>query len=809
MKQQTQCGVHGHECHRVCSPQTSSWASASRWRGWPTRTAQSGSATILEPPRSTSAAGPTRWTISTWWTPASSPRARAVNPALTIMANALRVADHLKERLGLDGRDGLRPRDHVAGSPPPRRASGSASTASAASPPAPWRACSPAAITGCWWRRLQPPLGPHGARLAGWRRRPSTRGVRRSLARQSLGGRHRRARTAIAQIERFHLDGTTPVWTLCPAPTRCSRSACGWSRAPIRPTCAIGCARGGPPCALDRRGAGELPRLSLDHARAAGRCGRSGGRRAARRPPSTGARPFWCWRRARPPSPRTTWHYRGDLAREAERGLDSLDDNLHAGTFRADPRSRARAVTLRAVRRDGARPGRRRRPGAGAARMRRRSLEAWRAAQPAAAAAPAWIDQLALAADQFLVRRPLAGRSRWDDGDRGLPVVRRLGARHHDRAARAAARHRAAGGRRAHPAHLRALRGPRHAARTASPTRARRRSTTRWTPTLWYFEAVRAYVAATGDDATLGELYPVLEEIVDVAPQGTRYGIRVDPGDGLLRGGGARRAAHLDGRRVGDWVVTPRTGKPVEINALWYNALRAMAGFARRLRQPAAPGRRSPSGCAPAFDRFWNATAGYCYDVIDGPDGRRRRAPAQPDPRGVAAGEPAVAGAAAAGGRRLRAPAAHRRTGSAAWLAAAIRRTRAATRAGRPSATAPTTRARRGAGCSAPFALAHLRVHGDRAAARAFLAPLAHHLSDAGLGSIAEVFDGDAPFAPGAARPGLERRRDAARLGRHRARGAARQGRAPAGALRSLPCATPCAATGRNTSWRRSASDSS
>ena len=70
-----------------------------------------------------------------------------------------------------------------------------------------------------------------------------------------------------------------------------------------------------------------------------------------------------------------------------------------------------------------------------------------------------------------------------------------------------------------------------------------------------------------------------------------------------------------------------------------------------------------------------------------------------------------------------------------------------------------------------PFALAHLRVYGDREAARAFLAPMAHHLADYGLGSIAEIFEGDAPFAPrGCHRPGVERGRDAARLVRDRGR---------------------------------------
>ena len=118
--------------------------------------------------------------------------------------------------------------------------------------------------------------------------------------------------------------------------------------------------------------------------------------------------------------------------------------------------------------------------------------------------------------------------------------------------------------------------------------------------TLWYFEAIRAYHAATRDDALLKELYPVLEEIVRLHRAGTRYSIEEDAGDGLLASGEPGVQLTWMDARVGDRVVTPRTGKAVEINALWYNALRAMAGFAERLRgstpRPGCPSwRRSPT----------------------------------------------------------------------------------------------------------------------------------------------------------------------------------------------------------------------
>jgi predicted glycogen debranching enzyme len=138
--------------------------------------------------------------------------------------------------------------------------------------------------------------------------------------------------------------------------------------------------------------------------------------------------------------------------------------------------------------------------------------------------------------------------------------------------------------------------------------------------TLWYFEAIRAYHAATDDDGLLKELFPVLEEIVRFHREGTRYGIKEDPIDGLLRSGEPGVQLTWMDAKVGDWIVTPRTGKAVEINALWYNALRSMAGFAKRLRQPSKPWDELATRVKAGFDRFWNERAGCCYDVIDSPD---------------------------------------------------------------------------------------------------------------------------------------------------------------------------------------------
>ena len=112
--------------------------------------------------------------------------------------------------------------------------------------------------------------------------------------------------------------------------------------------------------------------------------------------------------------------------------------------------------------------------------------------------------------------------------------------------------------------------------------------------TLWYIEAIRAYHAATGDDALLKELYPTLTSILHWHRDGTRYGIRQDPADGLLAAGEPGVQLTWMDAKIGDWVVTPRIGKPVEINALWYNALRSTAKIARRLGEPSRSRRAWP-----------------------------------------------------------------------------------------------------------------------------------------------------------------------------------------------------------------------
>jgi predicted glycogen debranching enzyme len=143
--------------------------------------------------------------------------------------------------------------------------------------------------------------------------------------------------------------------------------------------------------------------------------------------------------------------------------------------------------------------------------------------------------------------------------------------------------------------------------------------------TLWFFHALHRYVEVTDDRRTLVRALPTLQSIVEHHLNGTHFGIRVDPADGLLvQGAEGYQLTWMDAK-VDDWVVTPRRGKAVEINALWYNALRLLEGwlgeerkhdgFAERVEQAAERARESFN------KRFWSDELGYLYDVVDGEDG--------------------------------------------------------------------------------------------------------------------------------------------------------------------------------------------
>jgi predicted glycogen debranching enzyme len=143
--------------------------------------------------------------------------------------------------------------------------------------------------------------------------------------------------------------------------------------------------------------------------------------------------------------------------------------------------------------------------------------------------------------------------------------------------------------------------------------------------TLWYFHSLERYLDAATDRFTLRILLPKLLEIIDHHLRGTRFGIAVDPEDGLLRQGESGYALTWMDAKMGDWVVTPRRGKAVEINALWYNALRLLERWVQDEladEVKAAHLAMHAERTRDSFNRrFWNPEAGCLYDVVDGESG--------------------------------------------------------------------------------------------------------------------------------------------------------------------------------------------
>lgn len=265
--------------------------------------------------------------------------------------------------------------------------------------------------------------------------------------------------------------------------------------------------------------------------------------------------------------------------------------------------------------------------------------------------------------------------------------------------------------------------------------------------TLWYFHALDRYYRITGDRETLLTLYPVLISIIDHHVKGTHFGIKVDPQDGLLHAGAEGYQLTWMDAKVGDWVVTPRRGKPVEIQALWYNALRCMADWGSVVGNSSERWITMASHAAQAFNRrFWDHNLGYLLDVIDGEQGDdnslrpnqilaislphpileeakwrpvlnvvagrllthvglRSLDPAHRDYKGTYFGD-----------LRARDAAYHQGT-VWAWLIG-------------------------------PFLDAWLKTHGNLPMGRQMLEGFRAHLLDEGIGTISEIFDADPPYYP-------------------------------------------------------------
>ncbi|HVB82103.1 MAG TPA: amylo-alpha-1,6-glucosidase [Candidatus Binataceae bacterium] len=436
------------------------------------------------------------------------------------------------------------------------------------------------------------------------------------------------------------------------------------------------------------------------------------------------------------------WHWRFHHAEEAARGLDSLEDLYRPGRFIATLVAGA-TVTLTATTETDEQPS------AAAALQSLRDHEAGLLAR-VPGDWPQWLRGLALAADQFIVRRGARRNGSGSTIIAGYPWFTDWG---RDTMIALPGLTLATG--RPEIAREILLTFAQHVDRGVLPNRfpdgAEPPEYNTVDATLWYFQALAAYLAHTGDRELAETLHPTLVDIVEWHDRGTHYGIRADV-DGLLRAGESGVQLTWMDAKVGDHVITPRTGKPVEINALWHGALCVLADVTRLVgrKAEAAPWRERADRVARSFvERFWYDEGGYLYDVIDAPDGVTPDATLRPNQLiacalahplldtertrrivDVCARELVISFGLRTLARESQSYAPHYRGGAYERDSAYHQGTAWAWLLG-------------------PFVRAHLRAYGDPALARSFLEPLAAHVADACAGQISEVFDAEPPHTPG------------------------------------------------------------
>jgi predicted glycogen debranching enzyme len=458
-----------------------------------------------------------------------------------------------------------------------------------------------------------------------------------------------------------------------------------------------------------------------------------------------GATPFYLKSTEAACEARHEWYRDSFLPAERERGLDDREDHLFAALFRAKLHVGESFTIVLTTEETAALDGEVAR--AQCTAHEAKIVDAWNVQSKAiSAGSPEWLLQLVLAADQFIVRRALPDEP---DGRSVIAGYHWFGDWGRDTMIALPGLTLATG--RAEVAWQILLAFARYVDGGMLPNNfsdaGGKPEYNTVDAALWYFEAVRQYFAITGDKRTLQRLSPVLAGIVDAHVKGARYQIHVDPVDGLLYSGQAGVQLTWMDAKVGDWVVTPRTGKAVEINALWINALETMAQLTRELQISSDAYQTLSSKAKDGFRKFWNAERQCCYDVIDTP-GLGNDASLRPNQilavslpvspltreqqkavvdmcaaqlltpyglRSLAPGETGYQGHYA-GGPRERDAAYHQGT-VWAWLLG-------------------------------PFALAHHRVYKDHIAAMSFLEPLGAAIQRYGLGTLGEIFDGEAPFAP-------------------------------------------------------------
>jgi predicted glycogen debranching enzyme len=447
----------------------------------------------------------------------------------------------------------------------------------------------------------------------------------------------------------------------------------------------------------------------------------------------------------------TDWYWNLRHRQESERGLDDIEDLFRAGTLHLElSTGQSNAIVLSTD----AHP-----PAPSAASLIQ--MQAWQSSVLQTAmlpsSDPSWIRQLVLAADQFIVERAsegvqstgrhtiIAGYPWFADWGRdtmiALPGLT------------------LATGRFAIAASV-----LRTFARFVSegmlpnrfPDSGEAPEYNTVDATLWYFVAIDEYVRHSGDSALLSELYPTLQSIVQWHQRGTRYGIGLDPSDGLLRSGVPGAQLTWMDAKIGDWVVTPRSGKAVEINALWFNALSIMRDFALAMNDHEAAREYSSAAerAAKSFNaRFWFADGGYLYDVIDTPEGDD--ASLRPNQLFAISVRHSLLenGKAKAVvdlcARELWTPVGLRSLGRTTFNARGPDPRYAGRYVGGPrERDAIYHQGTVWSWLLGPFVSAHYRVHQDTTKARAYLEAIEPHLREGCIGQISEIFDGDAPFTP-------------------------------------------------------------
>ncbi len=437
------------------------------------------------------------------------------------------------------------------------------------------------------------------------------------------------------------------------------------------------------------------------------------------------------------------WYRNFALAVEKYRGLNNIEDHLHIATGNITLQPGDSVTVVASTSREVGRWG------DGGMGRRERELISVFYSQNNLEAAPNWIEQLVLAADQFIVNRPLANNPEGKTIIAGYPWFTDWG---RDTMISLPGLTISTG--RYDIAKTILLTFTQYVDRgmlpNTFPDGGEAPEYNTLDATLWYFEAIRSYYAATEDRKFLAELFPLLADIIYWHIKGTRYNIHMD-NDGLLYGGEEGVQLTWMDAKVGDWVVTPRIGKPVEINTLWYNALVCMEYFANALGQSGTKYQGLTEKTQTNFSKFWYGEGGYCYDVIDAPQGNdssfrpnqifavslpaidlgenhsllqqwqqkmvvdkvgqnsltsyglRSLSPEHPDYVGIYEGN------------QLKRDGSYHQGTTWSWLIG-------------------------------HFVQAHLQVYQNPQLARSFLEPMANHLQDGCIGNISEIFDGDPPL---------------------------------------------------------------